>query len=157
VPKSSAGILLYRRKDGGLEVFLVHPGGPFWVSKDHGAWSIPKGLFEEDEDPLAAARREFLEETGFELKGAPHALTPRRQASGKIIHAWAVEGELDASQLRSNTFTMEWPKGSGKVREFPEVDRGEWFALAEAKRRLQPGQVPFLEELEERFGGAMGQ
>jgi predicted NUDIX family NTP pyrophosphohydrolase len=156
VPKSSAGILLYRRQEGGLEVFLVHPGGPFWVNKDHGAWSIPKGLFEEDEDPLAAARREFLEETGFELKGTPHPLKPRRQASGKIIHAWAVEGELDASQLRSNTFTMEWPKGSGKVREFPEVDRGEWFALAEAKRRLQPGQVPFLEELEKRFGGAMG-
>jgi len=157
VPKSSAGILLYRRKEGGLEVFLVHPGGPFWVKKDDGAWSIPKGLFEEDEDPLAAARREFLEETGFELKGTPHPLKPRRQASGKIIHAWAVEGEADASHLRSNTFTMEWPKGSGKVREFPEVDRGEWFALPEAKRRLQPGQVPFLEELEARFGGAMGQ
>jgi predicted NUDIX family NTP pyrophosphohydrolase len=147
VPRTSAGILLYRIRDGRLEVFLVHPGGPLWAKTDHGAWSIPKGLFVAPEDPLDAARREFREETGFEAAGTPQALTPRRQPGGKWIHAWAMEGDVNPFQLRSNTFTMEWPRGSGKQQEFPEVDRGEWFALDEARRRILPGQVPFLEEL----------
>jgi predicted NUDIX family NTP pyrophosphohydrolase len=147
VPRTSAGILLYRIRDGRLEVFLVHPGGPLWAKRDHGAWSIPKGLFEAPEDPLDAARREFREETGFEAAGTPMPLTPRQQRSGKWIHAWAFEGNADPSKLRSNTFRMEWPRGSGKQQEFPEVDRGEWFGLEEARLRILPGQVPFLEEL----------
>lgn len=147
MPKTSAGILLYRIRQGQLEVFLVHPGGPLWAKRDHGAWSIPKGLFEAPEGPLDAAKREFKEETGFEVAGTPLGLTPLRQPSGKWIHAWAFEGHADPSELRSNTFKMEWPRGSGKQQEFPEVDRGEWFALDEAKDRILPGQVPFLDEL----------
>jgi predicted NUDIX family NTP pyrophosphohydrolase len=147
VPKTSAGILLYRKRQGRLEVFLVHPGGPLWGKRDHGAWSIPKGLFEAPEDPLDAAKREFHEETGFAVTGTPLALTPRRQPSGKWVHAWAVQGDVDPSKLHSNTFEMEWPRGAGKKQEFPEVDRGEWFALDEAKHRILPGQVPFLDEL----------
>jgi predicted NUDIX family NTP pyrophosphohydrolase len=150
VPRTSAGILLYRKRQGRLEVFLVHPGGPLWAKRDRGAWSIPKGLFDAPEEPLAAARREFREETGFEASGAPLALTPRQQPSGKWIHAWAVKGDVDPAKLHSNTFKMEWPRGSGKQQEFPEVDRGEWFVLDEARRRILPGQVPFLDELAAR-------
>lgn len=147
MPKTSVGILAYRIREGALQVFLVHPGGPFWTRKDHGAWSIPKGEPGESEDPLAAAKRELREETGFEVAGEPVALTPRKQPGGKVVHAWAVEADFDASRLVSNTFLLEWPKGSGRQREFPEVDRAEWFDLAEARRRLLSGQVGFLDEL----------
>jgi predicted NUDIX family NTP pyrophosphohydrolase len=143
----SAGILCYRFRDRVLEVFLVHPGGPFWVKRDAGAWSIPKGLLESDEDPLATARREFQEETGFAAVGEFFALGQLQQHSKKIVHVWAVQMDLDASQVKSNTFSLEWPKGSGKVREYPEVDKGEWFALAEARQKIYPGQEAFLDRL----------
>ena len=138
--KHSAGLLLYRHDSAGLEVFLVHPGGPFWAHKDEGAWSIPKGEFEPTEDPLAAARREFTEETGFEAEGDFVPLTPLRQKSGKIVHAWAVQMDCDPAHVRSNTFT--W-----KGREFPEVDRAGWFDLETAKTKILPGQQGFLDEL----------
>jgi predicted NUDIX family NTP pyrophosphohydrolase len=147
--KQSAGLLLYRTGCGTLEVFLVHPGGPFWAKKDNGAWSIPKGEFEEGEDALETARREFTEETGFSIDGRFVPLKPIRQPSGKIVSAWAIEGEADAVMLRSNTFRMEWPPKSGQEQEFPEVDRGGWFDVAEARRKLAPGQVPFVDELAE--------
>jgi predicted NUDIX family NTP pyrophosphohydrolase len=144
--KNSAGILLYRHR-GELEVLLVHPGGPFWVKKDLGAWSLPKGEFEEGEDPLAAAVREFTEETGFPIAGEFHPLEPLRQPSRKTIHAWAVEGDCDPAELRSNLFSMEWPPRSGTQREFPEVDRAAWFTIAEARQRIIAGQAPFLDQL----------
>lgn len=147
MPKTSAGLLVYRLREGRLQVFLVHPGGPFWARKDLGAWSLPKGEFTEPEDPLEAARREFQEETGFDLEGPFEPLTPRRQSTGKIVHAWAVEGDLDPRQVRSNTFLLEWPKGSGRQKEFPEIDRADWFDLEEAKRHILPGQAGFLDEL----------
>ncbi len=143
----SAGILLHRRRAGRLEVLLAHPGGPFWKNRDAGAWSIPKGEFGEDEDALDAARREFAEETGFPIEGPFTPLAPVRQRSGKIVHAWAVEGDCDPSQLRSNTFSMEWPPRSGEAAEFPEVDRAQWFGLDEARVRILPAQVPFLDQL----------
>ncbi|HEU4684844.1 MAG TPA: NUDIX domain-containing protein [Nitrospira sp.] len=146
--KRSAGILLYRRRAGALEVFLVHPGGPFWARKDEGAWSIPKGEYEPPEDPLKAAKREFAEETGFDIRGTFVALSEQRQPSGKIMSVWAVEGDADEAALRSNTFTMEWPPKSGTLRSFPEVDRGMWFNMATARRKIHPGQRPFLDELE---------
>jgi predicted NUDIX family NTP pyrophosphohydrolase len=152
--KRSAGILLYRRVAGALEVFLVHPGGPFWADKDDGAWSIPKGEYEDGEDALAAARREFREETGFVAEGAFLPLGTVRQPSGKLVTAWAVEGDCDPSQLRSNTFAMEWPPRSGTQAEFPEVDGGAWLGVAEARKKLAKGQLPFLEELCRRLGGA---
>ncbi len=145
--KKSAGILLYRKKDSGLEVFLVHPGGPYWAKKDQGAWSIPKGEFEEGENLLAAARREFREETGVDVDGRFAALTPLKQPSGKVIYAWALAGDLDAAAIKSNTFSMEWPPKSGRIQEFPEVDRGGWFGIQEAREKLLPGQRPFLDEL----------
>lgn len=147
MPKTSAGILLYRLREDRLEVFLVHPGGPFWARKDLGAWSLPKGEFVEPEAPLDAARREFQEETGFALDGPFEPLTPRKQSGGKTVHAWAVEGDLDPRQIRSNTFLLEWPKGSGRQKEFPEVDRAEWFEIEEARRRILPGQAGFLDEI----------
>jgi predicted NUDIX family NTP pyrophosphohydrolase len=147
VAKQSAGILAYRRSGDEWQVFLVHPGGPFWAKKDHGAWSIPKGEFDDDEGELIAARREFREEVGQDIDGEFVKLTPRRQKSGKTIHAWAVEGDVDESKLVSNEFEMEWPPRSGKMQRFPEVDRGQWFDMAEAKGRINPGQVPILEEL----------
>ena len=145
--KVSAGILLYRRRNRQVEVFLVHPGGPFWAKKDLGAWTLPKGEIEEGEDPLAAARRELAEETGFAIDGDFRRLTPLRQPSGKIIHGWAVEGDCDPAALRSNTFEMEWPPKSGKRASFPEVDRAQWFSLDEARRRIIAGQAAFLEEV----------
>jgi predicted NUDIX family NTP pyrophosphohydrolase len=145
--KLSAGLLYYRRTASGIEVFLVHPGGPFWQSKDLGAWSIPKGEFSPGENPLEAAKREFREETGFEAAGDFLPLQALKQPGGKTVHAWAVEGDFDPSMLRSNTFTVELPRGSGKLREFPEVDRAEWFTLDAARERILPGQRPFLDEL----------
>jgi predicted NUDIX family NTP pyrophosphohydrolase len=149
--RQSAGILLYRIRSGALEVFLVHPGGPFWARKDAGAWSIPKGEFEEGTDPKETAKREFLEETGSPIDGKFIALAPQKQRSGKVVHAWAVEGDLDASSIRSNTFPMEWPPRSGKQQEFAEVDRGEWFAISRARVKLLEGQRRFLHELEKRL------
>ena len=126
---------------------LVHPGGPFWVRKDKGAWSIPKGLFEADEEPLTAARREFREETGVDIDGVFLPLGELRQPSGKVIHAWAAEGDLDPDKVRSNTFQLEWPKHSGTVRTYPEIDRAAWFPIAEARERILKGQAPFLDRL----------
>src|SRR4051812_12261437 len=133
MPKKSAGLLVYRKRGRNIEIFLVHPGGPFWARKDEGSWSIPKGEFT-DEDPLAAARREFREETSFDISGEFQPLKPFRQAGGKMVYAWAVEADCDASAIKSNAFSMEWPKNSGKMREFPEVDRAGWFSLEEAQR-----------------------
>ncbi len=148
----SAGLLLYRRRGGVLEVFLVHPGGPFWAGKDAGAWSIPKGEFSPGEDPLAAARREFGEETGFTAAGEFLPLTPLKQPSGKIIQAWAVAGDCDPGAIRSNTFTLEWPPRSGRRQEFPEVDRAGWFSLPTAREKISKGQAGFLEEIRVKLG-----
>lgn len=144
----SAGILLYRFADGRLEVMLVHPGGPYWARKDDGAWTLPKGLCQADEDPLDAARREFREETGFEVHGRLVGLGRLKQPSGKTMHAWAVEQDVDASKLVSNTFSLEWPPRGGVTRQFPEVDRGQWFAPDEARRKILPGQAAFIDRLE---------
>ena len=141
MPKTSAGLLLYRDHHGVLEVFLVHPGGPFWVHKDEGAWSIPKGEFTSGEDPLDAARREFTEETSLTTTGDFVPLKPLKQSSGKIVHAWAVKGDADPARVRSNSFVF-------KGREYPEVDRAAWFGLAEARAKILPGQLGFLAELE---------
>jgi predicted NUDIX family NTP pyrophosphohydrolase len=145
--KTSAGIALYRRRLGVLEIFLVHPGGPYWERKDEGAWSIPKGEYQPGEEALQAAQREFLEETGVEVSGPFLALTPVRQPSGKLISAWACEGDLDPTRLRSNTFSIEWPPKSGVMQSFPEVDRGAWFSLQDARAKLSAGQRPLLEAL----------
>jgi predicted NUDIX family NTP pyrophosphohydrolase len=148
MPKQSAGLLMYRRRDGALEVLLVHPGGPFWAKKDLGAWSIPKGEHEPDEDPLAAARREFAEETGILPEGEFIALRPVRQRSGKIVRAFAIEGDIDPATIKSNTFVMEWPPHSGQRREFPEIDRAAWFTIDVARQKLIPGQVALVDELQ---------
>ncbi|HPC74494.1 MAG TPA: NUDIX domain-containing protein [Syntrophales bacterium] len=149
--KKSAGLLAYRRRAGRVEVFLVHPGGPYWARKDDGAWSLPKGEFT-TEDPLEAAKREFLEETGFETLGPFKALAPIRQPGGKLIHAWAFEGDYDPSLIESNTFFMEWPPGSGMEREFPEVDRAGWFSIEKAREKITRGQAGFIDELEKLTG-----
>ena len=140
MPKRSAGILMYRRRPGGLEFLLVHPGGPFWAKKDLGAWSIPKGEFEPGEDPLDAARREFTEETSLTAAGDFVPLKPLKQPGGKLVHAWAVRGEADPARVRSNTFAF-------KGREYPEIDRAAWFGLDEARKKILKGQIGFLEEL----------
>jgi len=150
--KQSAGILLYRRGAGALEVLLVHPGGPFWKNRDAGAWSIPKGEFDENEEALAAARRELTEETGVVAEGPFVALTPLRQRAGKLVYAWAAEGDCDASAIRSNLFSMEWPPRSGRTAEFPEVDRAAWFTLPQARAKLLEAQLPFLDELQQKMG-----
>ncbi len=152
--KHSAGIMVYRKGGGMVEVFLVHPGGPFWAKKDKAAWSIPKGEFEPDnEDELVAARREFREETGLEVKGKPEFLGVFKQSSGKRVHAWVVEGDFDAEKVKSNSFEMEWPKGSGKhKKKFAEVDRAAWFDCMTAKQKLHKGQVPLIELLLEKLG-----
>lgn len=151
--KHSAGIVLYREVSGELEVLLVHPGGPFWANRDDGAWSIPKGEFEDGEDPLPAARREFEEETGaLPPAGEFLALHAVRQPSGKTVHAWAASGEFDVAALNSNMFSLEWPPKSGERREFPEVDRAAWLPLTVAKRKILKGQAPLLTELEARLG-----
>jgi predicted NUDIX family NTP pyrophosphohydrolase len=148
VTKQSAGLLVFRAGPDRVEVLLVHPGGPFWAKKDEGAWSIPKGEVGDGEDPLVAARREFREETGFAVGDVARPLAPVRLSSGKIVHAWAVPGDAEPALLRSNTFSMEWPPRSGRSQEFPEVDRAAWFSLAEAKRKITEGQLPFLLEFE---------
>jgi predicted NUDIX family NTP pyrophosphohydrolase len=152
VAQVSAGILLYRRGAAGLEVFLVHMGGPFWANKDAGAWSIPKGLIGPDEDPLTAGLREFTEETGQSLgvqaAALGYALQPVRQAGGKIVHAWAVEGDANADVIVSNWFSVESPRGSGRWRSYPEVDRAAWLPIQVAYEKILPGQRPLLAELE---------
>lgn len=150
--KQSAALLAFKRQRGALRVFLVHPGGPFWANKDEGAWSIPKGEFGGSEDSLSAARREFLEEVGQAIDGAFLELAPCRQPSGKVIYAWAVEAEVDETKVASNAFEMEWPPRSGRRQLFPEIDRGQWFSIAEAKARIQPGQAPILAELARKAG-----
>ena len=151
----SAGLLLFKGTADALEVFLVHPGGPYWAKKDEGAWSIPKGVRRPDEEPLAAARREFEEETG---KAPPRAsdeehlpLDPVRQPGGKWVHAWALRGDLDPDEIRSNTFSMVWPPGSGTVVEFPEVDRAAWFPLETARSKILRGQAPILDQLSRKL------
>jgi len=148
VPQVSAGILLYRRTNLGTEVFLVHPGGPFWIRKDEGAWSVPKGLVDASEDELACARREFREETGFDApaSGAERPLGSFRLPSGKRLHVWALEGNCDPAALRSNLFDMEWPPRSGRIAQFPEADRGGWFDESAALRKIAPGQRVVLEK-----------
>ncbi len=147
MPKRSAGLLLYQIEAGAVRVLLVHPGGPFWRNKDAGAWTIPKGEICSGEDALAAARREFLEETGHDASGDVLPLTPVRQAGGKIVEAWAVAGELDPAAVVSNSFDMEWPPRSGRKQSFPEIDRAQWFSLDEARLRINKGQVALLDEL----------
>lgn len=151
MPQKSAGILLFRSTKKILEVFLVHPGGPFWKNKDAGAWTIPKGEFGEDEKPLNAALREFNEETGVTLKGDFIELTPVKQKSGKLVYAWAKELDLDPSQIKSNEFEMEWPPKSGKKKMFPEIDRAEWFDIGTAKQKLIAAQANFVIELSEKL------
>ena len=144
----SAGLLVFRRRPEGPEVFLVHPGGPLWAGKDEHAWSMPKGVFAPDEEPLAAAIREFTEETGIHIDGCFVALGTRRQPSGKLVHAFAVKADVNAHAVRSNTFEMEWPRRSGRMQSFPEIDRAAWFSLADARSKLHKGQVPFIDDLE---------
>jgi predicted NUDIX family NTP pyrophosphohydrolase len=148
----SAGVVLYRRERERLELFLVHPGGPFWSRKDVGAWSFPKGEYQEGEDPASVARREFHEETGFTVQGELVALEPIRQKGGKVVQLFATEGDCDATAIRSNTFTMEWPSKSGRTAEFPEVDRAGWFSPAQARVKLNPAQAGAVDEICARLG-----
>jgi predicted NUDIX family NTP pyrophosphohydrolase len=145
--KRSAGILLYRRSGTVLLLLLVHPGGPFWSAKDAGAWMIPKGEYDEGEDALAVAKREFAEELGREPIGQFYALGDVKQAGGKLVSVWAVEGEFDTATVTSNTFELEWPPKSGRQQSFPEVDRAEWFSVDEARRKILPSQRPFIDRL----------
>jgi len=148
MPKLSAGVLLYRTGDDVVEVLIAHPGGPFWARKDDGVWSIPKGEYAEGEDPWAVAQREFAEELGLSVPDGPCLdLGPLKQPSGKVVTAFAVRGDLDVTDARSNTFQLEWPRGSGKLREFPEVDRVGWFSVAQARVKLLKGQRGFLDHL----------
>lgn len=145
MPKQSAGLLPFRHSGGEVQVLLVHPGGPFWTKKDLGAWSIPKGEVDPGEEPLACARREFEEEIGTRPEGEFISLGEIRQSGGKLVHAWAFEGDCDTAKIRSNTFSMVWPPKSGKLHSFVEIDRAEWFTLEEARHKIIEGQVPFLE------------
>ena len=151
--KRSAGLLMYRRQGGGLQVLLAHPGGPFWAHRDEGAWSIPKGELEAGEEPLAAARREFEEETGVVPEGPFRELPTVEQKNRKIVHAWAFEGDCDPAEVRSNTFEMEFPRGSGKIAEFPEIDRAEFFSPDEARRKINPAQAALVDALEKQLDG----
>lgn len=144
----SAGLLLYRRAQGRLEIFLAHPGGPFWLKRDDGAWTIPKGVAEEGEDILAAACREFEEETGIHPAGPFLSLGSIRQKAGKLVHAWAWEGDADPARVTSNTMQTEWPRGSGRVLTFPEVDRCAWFGLEAARQKINPAQAELIDRLE---------
>jgi predicted NUDIX family NTP pyrophosphohydrolase len=152
-PPHSAGILLFRQGDGGTEVLLIKPGGPFWRNKDAGAWMIPKGLVEPGEAPAEAALREFAEETGTSLTSVPFPLAKVRQAGGKVVEAFAVEGDLDPATIRSNDFELEWPPRSGQIGRFPEVAEGRWMKLAEARELMLPSQLPLLDALEARLRG----
>ena len=150
MPKKSAGLLLFRQSSSEprLEVFLVHPGGPFWRNKDEGAWTIPKGEFVDDEEALAAAEREFEEETGVAPPSGNYIpLKPVTQANRKVVHAWAIEGDIDAAGLKSNTFLLEWPPRSRQMQEFPEVDRADWFTPDDAKRKILSAQSPLIDQL----------
>lgn len=149
--KRSAGLLMYRRRGSDLEVFLVHPGGPFWAAKDEGAWTVPKGEYVDGEEPLDAAKREFIEETGFEAEGKFIDLGTVRQTSGKIVNAWAFEGDCDPQKLVSNNCEIEWPPRSGKKMQIPEVDRGAWFSLNEARSKILKSQGPFLDVLQQKL------
>jgi predicted NUDIX family NTP pyrophosphohydrolase len=149
MPKQSAGLLLYRIRSGRLEVLLVHPGGPFFVGKDAGAWSVPKGEFAHGEDPQTVSLREFEEETGVRPVGDPICLGEVRQAGGKVVTAFALEGDLDPKAIRSNTFEMEWPPRSGRLQSFPEVDKAAWFTTVEARSKITAGQAPLLDRLRE--------
>lgn len=160
MPKASAGLLLFRvrpapaeRGPGRLEVLLVHPGGPFWRGREAGAWTIPKGEFEPGEDPLEVAKREFEEETGIRPQGEFLPLRSVTQRGGKTVQVWAFRGDCDPTRIRSNTFSLEWPPGSGKTREFPEIDQARFFALAEAKKKINPAQVALLDELKQQLTG----
>ena len=150
----SAGVIPFRRTQGALEVFLVHPGGPFWKNRDLGAWSIAKGEAGEGEDLLQTARREFNEETGVSLEGDFIALAPIKQAGGKVVHAWAIECDFDAGAITSNEFSLKWPPRSGVMRRFPEVDRGQWFGVAEAGIRVLAGQRGLIDELQQKLAAA---
>ena len=150
--KRSAGLLMFRRKGAELEVFLVHPGGPFWAAKDAGAWTVPKGEYVEGEEPLEAAKREFTEETGFLAQGEFIDLGTVRQTSGKIVNAWAFEGDCDPKKLRSNLCEIEWPPRSGKKKEIPEVDRGDWFNVERAREKILSSQLGFLDLLVQKLG-----
>jgi predicted NUDIX family NTP pyrophosphohydrolase len=154
MPPISAGILLYRRRDSGVEVFLVHPGGPYWARKDEGAWSVPKGLVDAGEEVLACARREFKEETGFDLQGVgpERDLGTVQLPSGKLLHVWAVEGDCNPAELNSNLFEMEWPPKSGRTARFPEVDRGGWFERTPALLKIAKGQRPVIEKFYAELG-----
>ena len=153
-PNVSAGLLLYRRSQNGLEIFLAHPGGPFWKAKESGAWTIPKGVIDPEEDPLDAACREFTEETGIEPQGPFVPLGSIRQRAGKTIHAWAWEGDADANSTTSNEMRTEWPRGSGRWITFPEVDRCAWFGSVTAKSRINPAQAELIDRLEALLDGA---
>src|SRR5437660_6133148 len=152
MPKRSAGILLYRRRAGGLEILLVHPGGPFWAKKDLGVWSIPKGEYSQSEDPLAVAKREFAEETGTHPQGECLPLGEVVQSGRKVVTAFALEGDLDPTILRSNTFELEWPPKSGRKASFPEIDRAQWFSPAEAEQKILSGQRAFIHRLMQATG-----
>jgi predicted NUDIX family NTP pyrophosphohydrolase len=151
--KQAAGLLMYRQRQGSTEVFLIHPGGPFWKNKDLAAWSLPKGEYPPQEDPLSAAKREFQEETGFPVRVESETgfipLTPVKQPGGTLVHAWAFEGDADPAAIKSNTFEQEWPPRSGKRQRFPEVDKAAWFSLEDALSRVHKGQVPLIQELKE--------
>jgi predicted NUDIX family NTP pyrophosphohydrolase len=152
-PKRSAGILAFRLGEGALEVLLIHPGGPFWAKKDAGSWSIPKGLYTDDEEALVAAKREFEEKTGLKPVGEFIEFGALKQPSGKTISAWAIENDFDISAFKSNTISMEWPPRSGRMQEFPEADRAQWLGVAEARRKITKGQVPIVDALERRLNG----
>lgn len=153
--KKSAGILLYRRMNGNFEIFLVHPGGPFWAKKDEGAWSIPKGLYEDPEEPLNAAKREFAEETGLAIDGSFVELGSFKQPSGKTILAWALEFNCDPRNIKSNSFSLEWPPKSGRMQEFPEVDKADWFSPDDSLQKILKGQRPIIERLLDLKGIAL--
>jgi predicted NUDIX family NTP pyrophosphohydrolase len=156
MPRLSAGLLMYREKDGVLQVLLAHPGGPYFAKKDEGAWTIPKGEPDEGEDLLAAARREFEEETGIKPAGDFIPLKPIKQKGGKTVHAWAFQGDCDATAIKSNTFTIEWPPKSGKRQDFPEIDRAGWFDLPTARIKIKAGQEAFINELQAIIGSEGG-
>lgn len=149
--QKSAGILLYRIQNSRIEVFLVHPGGPYWSKKDDGAWSIPKGEFNENEEPLAAAKREFEEETGIKISGEFIQLNPVKQKGGKMVYAWAVEGDIDPAKIKSNSFEIEWPPRSGKMKSFPEIDKAAWFHQSDAQKKIIEAQTAFIKELESKI------